>query len=142
MGRLWHAKLANIFIGLGLCIPGCSKDDDGDRNDGGGINEYLTYFALPGAGIATSGTSGSERYYDFVQGSVHFFMLDSDDARASQTSMAAQQAWLQQQLAASTSPFRVVVMHHAPYSSANHGSYPELQWPYAVWGADAVIAAL
>ena len=32
-------------------------------------------------------------------------------------------------------------MHHPPYSSSStHGSTPELQWPYAAWGANAVLA--
>ncbi|MBV7330061.1 hypothetical protein KFU94_17810 [Chloroflexi bacterium TSY] len=34
-----------------------------------------------------------------------------------------------------------MLLHHAPYSSsARHGSNSDLQWPYASWGADAVIA--
>ena len=111
-----------------------------DYTDGGGINEYLSYFNLPGAGVETSGTSGNERYYDFVQGPVHVFAIDSQAARDSSTEMNAQKAWLQQAMASSTASWQVVLVHHAPYSSANHGSYPEMQWPYAAWGADAVIA--
>ena len=110
-----------------------------DYNDGSGINEYLDYFDLPGASIQTSGTSGNERYYDFIAGPVHFFGIDSDRALSNSTDLTAQQDWLQAQLAASTARWQVVYMHHAPYSSALHGSYPQLQWPYAVWGADAVI---
>jgi len=71
---------------------------------------------------------------------VHFFALDSEGALSSSSDMAAQQAWLQSQLAASTTPWQVVYLHHAPYSSANHGSNSALQWPFAAWGADAVIA--
>src|SRR5665647_1232416 len=37
---------------------------------------YLTYFDLPGKGFIN--TSGNERFYDFVQGPIHFFMIDSD----------------------------------------------------------------
>jgi len=34
-----------------------------------------------------------------------------------------------------------VTLHHAPYSSSSsHGSNPFLQWPYADWGATAVLA--
>ena len=51
-----------------------------DYNDGGGINEYLNYFTLPGTGVASTNTSGNERYYDFIQDDVHFFMIDSDAA--------------------------------------------------------------
>ena len=51
---------------------------------------YLDYFTLPGAGIQTSGTSGSELYYDFVQGPVHFFVIDSQGALSSSANMTAQ----------------------------------------------------
>jgi PKD repeat protein len=111
-----------------------------DYTDGGGINEYTNHFTLPGAGIETSGASGNERYYDFVQGPVHVFAIDSQGARSSTTEMNAQKAWLEQAMTASAATWQLVLIHHAPYSSANHGSYPDLQWPYAAWGADAVIA--
>jgi PKD repeat protein len=108
-----------------------------DYSDGGGINEYLSYFTLPGAGVSTSGASGSEKYYDFVKGPVHFFVVNSVET----ATFSTQKAWLQQQLSASTSPWQVVYFHHAPYSSASHGSDPDLQWPFASWGADAVFSA-
>ncbi|MEW6241109.1 MAG: metallophosphoesterase, partial [Chloroflexota bacterium] len=92
---------------------------------------YLDYFTLP----------GNERYYDFVRGPVHFFVVDSDSYEPSGiTSTSLQAAWLQNALAASTSPWNLVYLHHAPYSSGEHGSNTTLQWPYAAWGADAVLA--
>jgi len=108
-----------------------------DYTDGAGISEYLDYFTLPGAGISTTGTSGSEKYYDFIQGPIHFFAINTEES----STFNAQKAWLQQQLAASTTPWQVVFFHSAPYSScSSHGSDPEMQWPFASWGADAVIA--
>ena len=103
---------------------------------------YLDYFTLPGAGILTSGTSGNERYYDFIIGPVHFFAIDSDSHEPDgRTSTSTQAQWLQTQLAASTSIWKVVFMHHPPFSSSsNHGSTPEMQWPYEAWGADVVFA--
>jgi len=92
---------------------------------------YLDYFTLP----------GNERYYDFVQGPIHFFAIDSDSREPDGiTSSSAQAIWLQNALAASTSPWNLVYMHHPPYSSGDHGSTPALQWPYAAWGADVVLA--
>ena len=92
---------------------------------------YLDYFSLP----------GNERYYDFVQGPVHFFVLDSDSLEPhgiSQTSIQA--VWLRNALAASSSPWNIVLLHHAPFSSGTHGSNTDLQWPFEAWGADAVLA--
>jgi hypothetical protein len=111
-----------------------------DYTDGNGLNEYLNYFTLPGAGITGSGTSGSERYYDFIMGPVHFFVVDSEGALNSNSDRTAQRNWLQAQLAASGSPWQIVYFHHAPYSSAMHGSTSGMQWPFAAWGADAVLS--
>jgi hypothetical protein len=92
---------------------------------------YLDYFILP----------GNERYYDFVWGPVHFFALDSDEHEPDGFNAgSAQAAWLQQGLAVSTSPWNIVYMHHPPYSSGMHGSTAWMQWPFATWGADAVLA--
>jgi tartrate-resistant acid phosphatase type 5 len=92
---------------------------------------YLNYFNLPGNG----------RYYDFVQGPVHFFMLDSDSHEPDGiTSTSIQALWLKNALSLSTSPWNIVVLHHAPYSSGEHGSSTALQWPFQAWGADAVLA--
>lgn len=101
---------------------------------------YLTYFDLPGQGFVSS--SGSERFYDFVQGPLHFFVLDSDAREpAGRDSTSPQAQWLRQQLAASTSRWNIVYDHHPPYSSdTTHGSTPELQWPFAEWGADVVVS--
>jgi hypothetical protein len=112
-----------------------------DYSDSGGLAEYLGYFTLPGAGIPSSGTSNNERYYDFVRGPVHFFVIDSQAAVNNGADLAAQQNWLRAQLATSTAPWQLVLMHHPPYSSGTgHGSTPAMQWPYEAWGADAVLA--
>ena len=103
-----------------------------DYDDGGGVSEYLSYFTLP----------GNERYYDFVWGPVHFFAINSDSLEPDGTSSASVQAkWLKNQLAASTTPWQIVYFHHAAYSSGlRHGNTAYMQWPFAAWGSDAVIA--
>lgn len=101
---------------------------------------YLTYFKLPGSDFAN--TSGNERYYDFVQGRIHFFILNSNTQEPAGTSSTSKQAkWLKAQLATSTAQWNVVVDHHPPYSSdSKHGSTRYMQWPFAQWGADVVIS--
>jgi hypothetical protein len=93
---------------------------------------YLDYFALPGI----------ERYYDFVRGPVHFYALDVDPHEPDGIdSNSVQAVWLKGRLAASPEQWKIVYMHHSPYSSCSrHGSYPVLQWPYARWGASAVFS--
>lgn len=101
---------------------------------------YLAYFTLPGTGFTS--TSGNERYYDFIEGSVHFFVLNSNpDEPDGITPDSAQGRWLQDGLAQSGSRFNVIVDHHPPYSSDQvHGSTSFMQWPFAEWGADAVLS--
>lgn len=93
---------------------------------------YVDYFTLP----------GNERYYDFTWGPVHFFALDSVALGQSygNTFDSVQGQWLQAGLASATEPWKVVYAHYPPFSSAAHGSTAGMQWPFAAWGADAVLA--
>jgi hypothetical protein len=102
---------------------------DWDTDD---AQPYLDYFTLP----------NNERYYDFTWGAVQFFMLDSDENEPDGiTSTSAQAQWLQARLRASQAVWKLVLLHHPPYSSGlEHGSTPDLQWPYRQWGAQAVLA--
>jgi len=112
-----------------------------DYTDGGGISEYQNHLTIPGAGIPVVNPTGTELYYDFIWGPVHFFTIDSQAFRNSSSSRAAQTAWLQGALQGSTSTWQVVFLHHAPYSSSsNHGDDPVMQLSYGAWGADLVLA--
>jgi tartrate-resistant acid phosphatase type 5 len=92
---------------------------------------YLAYFSLP----------GNERYYDVVLGDIHFFAIDSDEHEPDGNSATSLQGtWIRQRLAASTQAFNIVAMHHPPYSSGPHGNTEIMQWPYAEWGVDLVLA--
>ena len=102
-----------------------------DYNDGGGLGEYLDYFDLP----------GNERYYDFVEGPVHFFVLDSGDSSSDGEIDQTQAEWVQNGLENSTADWQIVYFHHAAYSSGEHGSNSGMQKDFAEWGADAVIGA-
>jgi hypothetical protein len=96
-----------------------------------GIAPHLAYFSLP----------GNERYYEVSWGPVDVFVVDSDDHEPDGvTADSVQAQWLKDALARADGPWKLVVMHHPPYSSSDHGSSTDLQWPYAEWGATAVIA--
>jgi hypothetical protein len=72
---------------------------------------------------------------------VEFFAIDSDISEPDgNTATSAQAAWLQSALASSTAPWQIVYFHHPPYSSGPAGSSGGMRWPFAAWGADAVIA--
>lgn len=96
------------------------------------LQPYLDYFTLP----------HNERYYSVAfDGVLEVFALDSDtrepdgvDARS------VQAAWLREALAASKATWRLVTLHHPPYSSGSHGDAPWMQWPFGAWGVDFVWA--
>ncbi len=95
----------------------------------GGYSTHLAYFTLP----------GNERYYDFVRGPVHFLIVNSEANEPDGTSASSTQGrWLSNRLAASASPWKLVVVHDPPYSSS--GSTMGTRWPYRDWGASAVVS--
>jgi tartrate-resistant acid phosphatase type 5 len=120
-GRYGPSASTNRFF------PSLGNHDYYTRNG----EPYRDYFTLPGNG----------RYYDFVRGDVHFFALDSDPAEPDGIAVnSVQGQWLKAALATSTARWKVVYLHHAPYSSGVHGSTHELQWPFKEWGASVVLA--
>ena len=135
IGQYYHDF---IFPYFGLYGPGASvnqffpslgnHDWDTPENQ---PSPYLDYFTLP----------GNERYYDFVWGPVHLFALSSDDREPDGImASSAQGKWLQSKLATSSARWKIVYMHHPPYSSGVTGSRAEMQWPYEAWGVHAVLA--
>ncbi|HEY1014973.1 MAG TPA: metallophosphoesterase [Herpetosiphonaceae bacterium] len=95
-----------------------------------GAAPYLDYFALP----------GNERYYEVAVGPTRWFVLDSDPNEPDGVSAdSIQGRWLRDRLAAAEECWKIVTMHHPPYSSAAHGSNAWMQWPFAEWGADLVL---
>src|SRR4029453_10915952 len=90
------------------------------------------YFTLP----------DNERYYEFAQGPVRLFALDTDPREPDGISSASTQgAWLQSRLAGGAGAWEVGYGPPPPYSSsAGHGSTPALQWPFQQWGATGVIS--
>lgn len=92
---------------------------------------YIDYFTLP----------GNERYYDVTWGNVQVFLLDADPQEPDGvTADSKQAAWLKQRLAASKARWKIVAMHHPPFSSGVHASTAYMQWPYKAWGASLVLA--
>ncbi len=154
VGKYFCNFLKDITTSGTFCPGGLSPANrffpalgDHDYVDGGSTNglptTYTDYFNLPGTGYTSS--SNNERYYDFVSGPVHFFILNSWDAAGAEpdgtSSTSVQAQWLQTGLAASTSTWNIVVSPNPPYGSAAiRGSNPYMQWPFAQWGADAVLS--
>jgi fibronectin type 3 domain-containing protein len=96
------------------------------------VQPHYDYFTLP----------GNERYYEYTWGPVHMFAIDSDYHEPDGTSATSvQAAWLQDRLAASTAPWKIVYFHHPSYTSGARPASENMRWPLREWGATAVLMA-
>jgi len=90
---------------------------------------YYDIFTLPSAGQAGGVSSGTEAYYSYNYGNVHFVALDSYGWEAGNTrlydTLGPQAVWLKQDLANNAQPWTVIYFHHPPYTKGSHNSDTE-----------------
>lgn len=86
---------------------------------------YFDIFTLPRRGEAGGAPSGTEAYYSFDHGDIHFISLDSyETSRAADGAMLR---WLRADLLANTARWTVAFWHHPPYSKGTHDSDTEIE---------------
>ncbi|HEV8600258.1 MAG TPA: hypothetical protein VGQ69_12910 [Gemmatimonadales bacterium] len=134
IGPFYHEYIAPYRGSYGAGARGVNRffPIPGHRDwDHAALKAYLDFFTLP----------GNERYYDMVWGPVQLFMLDTDEREPDgATESSAQAVWLRQRLAQSTASWKLVLAHHAPYSSHEVEDITRMRWPFKAWGADAVLS--
>ncbi|QHV94814.1 purple acid phosphatase family protein [Spirosoma endbachense] len=95
---------------------------------------YFSIFNLPTNAEAGGVASGTEEWYSFDYGPIHFVMLDGYGTRNvngmdirfySDTINHPQSIWLKQDLAATTKKWKIVYLHFPPYSQGSHNSETE-----------------
>lgn len=86
---------------------------------------YYDIFTLPTAGEAGGQPSGTEAYYSFDYGNIHFICLDSHETDRSPA--GAMMQWLEDDLQAATADWVIAFWHHPPYSKGSHDSDSESQ---------------
>jgi hypothetical protein len=84
---------------------------------------YFDIFTFPTAGEAGGVASGTEHYFSFDHGNIHFISLDSTTADLSPGGAMA--TWLAADLAATGATWIIVIFHHAPYTKGTHDSDTE-----------------
>jgi hypothetical protein len=86
---------------------------------------YLDIFSIPTNGEAGGVASGTNRYYSFNYGNIHFVSLDAmTQSRAPDGPMAN---WLRADLDANTNLWLIAFWHHPPYSKGTHDSDSEIE---------------
>ncbi len=84
---------------------------------------YYQIFNLPRAGEVGGVASGTEDYYSFDYGNVHFVCLDSMTSSRSGTGTMAN--WLRADLDNTTQDWLIAFWHHPPYTKGSHNSDTE-----------------
>lgn len=93
---------------------------------------YFDIYTLPIAGEAGGVASGSEHYYSFDYGNIHFISLDSmtadrsvDDPGTPANEDGPMAAWLKNDLQSTTATWIIAFFHHPPYTKGSHNSDTE-----------------
>jgi len=92
---------------------------DSDTQQG----NYYNIFSLPKNGEAGGLASGTEAYYSFDYGNIHFIVLDSYDSDRSVG--GAMHTWCENDIQNTTSDWLVALWHHPPYTKGSHNSDAE-----------------
>jgi|GEM_PF-1116007 len=88
-------------------------------------NVYYDIFTLPTNGEAGGMASGTEAYYSFDYGNIHFVVLDS--YASSRSTNGTMLTWLENDLAQNTQRWTIAFWHHPPYTKGSHDSDTETQ---------------
>ncbi len=90
---------------------------------------YYDIFDTPANGEAGGLPSGTEAFYSFDYGNIHFLSLDSYGKEDGETrlydTLGAQVEWVKRDLEANKSKWIIAYWHHAPYTMGHHNSDSE-----------------
>ncbi|MEN8260288.1 MAG: metallophosphoesterase family protein [Pseudomonadota bacterium] len=103
--------------------PTLGNHDGRSADSGNQSGPYYDIFSLPKRGEAGGIPSGTEAYYAFDFGNIHFISLDSFDSSRSKS--GAMLTWLENDLAATDQDWIIAFWHHPPYSKGSHDSDTE-----------------
>ncbi len=81
---------------------------------------YFDIFALPTSGESGGIASGTEAYYSYDYGNIHFISLESYQLDRDSTGIMA--TWLKSDLQNTTAKWTIAYWHYAPYTKVGHDS--------------------
>jgi hypothetical protein len=129
----------NMYANIFRKMPQWSCLGNHDANNGSTSTTanfpYFDMFTFPTAGECGGAISGTERYYSFDYGNIHFICLDSQASVTTVDNPATtainedgpMATWLREDLAGTTSTWIIAFWHHPPYSKGSHNSDTEGQ---------------
>ncbi len=119
----FQRKFFNVYESLlrNTVVWPAMGNHEGDTSDGKlGTGPYFDAYVCPTRGEAGGAASGSESYYAFDYGTIHFIVLNSFDLDRADGGAMAQ--WLREDLERATADWLIAYWHHPPYTKGTHDS--------------------
>lgn len=120
----FYAPYADVMRSIPVW-PTLGNHEGHTSDSGTQSGPYYGGYVLPTAGQAGGLASGTEAYYAFDYGNVHFVVLDSHDSPRSPGGPML--TWLQNDLLATDQEWIIAYWHHPPYTKGSHDSDVEGQ---------------
>lgn len=105
--------------------PAMGNHEGYDSDANAETGPYYEGYVLPRAAESGGLASGTEAYYSFDYGNIHFIVLESYETNRSPD--GAMLTWLREDLAATDQDWIIAYWHHPPYSKGSHDSDTEGQ---------------
>jgi len=124
----YQAAVFNMYpemLRKSVLWPTLGNHDGHSADSGTQTGPYYDIFTLPRNAEAGGVASGTEAYYSFDYGNMHFIVLDSFDSDRSPG--GAMMTWLKADLAATRQDWIIAFWHHPPYSKGSHNSDTEVE---------------
>jgi hypothetical protein len=106
-----------------VCWPTMGNHEGHTSKGTTGIGPYYDAYVVPTRGEAGGVPSGTEAYYSFDHGNVHFVCLDSHDMERKPSGAMAK--WLKADLERTKADWVIAYWHHPPYTKGSHDSDKE-----------------
>lgn len=115
----YQKALFEQYEGFVRTVPpwACLGNHEGYSSNGLTQNgPFFDIFSLPAGGEAGGVPSGTESYYSFDYGNIHFVVLDAEDSIMNAAATVAMKQWLEADLAHTTADWVISIWHHPPYT--------------------------
>lgn len=106
-----------------VCWPTMGNHEGYTSKGSTGVGPYYDAYVVPTRGEVGGVSSGTEAYYSFNHGNIHFICLDSHDLDRKPN--AAMAKWLKADLEKAKADWIIAFWHHPPYTKGTHDSDKE-----------------
>jgi hypothetical protein len=118
--EMYEPTLRNV-----VCWPTMGNHEGGTSKGTNGVGPYYDAYVVPARGEAGGVPTGTEAFYSFDYGRIHFICLDSHDLDRKPTGLMAR--WLKLDMERTKADWLIAFFHHPPYTKGSHDSDREKQ---------------